>query len=654
MTTQPTQPPSMTVEEALALAAEGFKTVDADDVSKVDALKHLRTWLTAEDRMAYWPQIYWLVQTKQWSGLLDRFYQILPFGTGGRRGPIGVGPNRMNLWTLGASVQGHCEYLRERFPGADPLRTVIAYDVRCFKDKGKQYSPDLSNPVMNLTSRDLAEYAARIYAAFGIHTHILPRESRRYLATPELSYTLRKLQAHGGLNVSASHNPPDDNGGKFYDEHGAQPVPPEDQIMADLVEQVETIKVLPWHDAVRAGVIHWLDDSSHRGYIELSCQQSLISPPVSGSGECKIVFTPLHGVGSMTSMEILRKCNFHVIPVESQMNPDGQFPNVTRSPNPEFPESMDRALALAREQQADLVLSTDPDADRLGAMAPDRNGVWRFINGNEIAALITHFKLRKIKEQGRLPSSPLVTTTLVTTGQISRIAHGFEVQVVDNLLVGFKYVADLLLQLEQTGAYEEVAATPNDFLIATEESHGILLTAQIRDKDAGGAALLLAELTLDQKRQKKTVIDYIDELARQYGYFHNHQIPLYVEDLEGKQKMARMMEALRADPPKQIGGLPVTHFEDLRDPEGRLGPIKGKTDAAARNVLVFGVDSRGKVTIRPSGTEPKAKVYVEVSTDPRPSSMPDAEWGTLKEQTDTLAERLGEAFVQHARALCGM
>jgi hypothetical protein len=348
--------------------AEGLITIDADARLKEQALHFLRQWLTEPDFAAYRPQLEWLIRTRQWPGLLDRFYQILPFGTGGRRGAVGIGPNRMNLWTLGASVQGHCEYLKERFPGTEPLHVVLAYDVRRFEDQRRHYNPELTNPVLHLSSRDLAQHAACIYTANGIHASILPPDSARYLATPELSFTIRQLGAHGGLNVSASHNPPDDNGGKFYDERGGQPVPPDDQIMADLVEQVAVIKSVPWADAVRSGRVHFLDETPHRAYIDLCRRQSLIPPP--RSGEIKVVFTPLHGVGAMTAMETLVAQGFRVVPVEAQMKPDGQFPNVTQTPNPEVPASMDRAVAVAREHAADLVLATDPDADRLGGMIP--------------------------------------------------------------------------------------------------------------------------------------------------------------------------------------------------------------------------------------------------------------------------------------------
>src|SRR5262249_48417669 len=255
--------------DLLAQATDGFKTVEADAALKELALKNLRHWLTDPQFTAYRPQLEWLIQTKQWPGLVDRFFQIMPFGTGGRRGPVGIGPNRMNLWTLGASVQGHCEYLKERFPGVDRLQVALAYDVRQFEDKRRQYNPDLPNPVLHLSSKGLAPHAVGVYAANGIHAHILPPDSKHYLATPELSFTIRFLGSHGGLNVSASHNPPDDNGGKFYDERGGKPVPPDDQIMADLVDQVNEIKELPWAEAVRSGRVHFLDETPHRAYIDL-------------------------------------------------------------------------------------------------------------------------------------------------------------------------------------------------------------------------------------------------------------------------------------------------------------------------------------------------------------------------------------------------
>ncbi len=637
--------------DLLEPVVEGFRGIDADDALKDQALDYLRQWLTEPEFAAYRPQLEWLIRNQQWAGLLDRFYQILPFGTGGRRGPVGIGPNRMNLWTLGASVQGHCEYLKERFPGIEPLRVVVAYDVRRFADKRRNYNPDLPNPVLQLSSKDFAHHAVGVYAANGIHAFILPADSTRYLATPELSFTIRHLSAHGGLNISASHNPPDDNGGKFYDERGGQPIPPDDQIMADLVDQVQVIKNLPWNEALRSGRVHLLDAAPHQAYIELIRRQSLIPPP--RFDELLVVFTPLHGVGSMTAMEALLNQGFRVVPVEEQMTPDGQFPNVTQTPNPEVPASMDRAAATAQQHQADLVLSTDPDADRLGAMIPTAAG-WRFVTGNEIAALLTHFKLAKLRQQGQLPRSPIVVSTEVTTSLVTRIARSFGAQVVDNLLVGFKYIAEVLWQLEQHGAYEDVRGTPEDFVIGGEESHGILVTPKIRDKDAAGAALLMAELALDQKRQGRSVLEYLDSIFRQFGYFNNQVLPVVMPGIQGKQLMARMLDRLRAAPLQQIGGLKVTDFEDLRDERGRLGPLKGATDQAARNLLIFRLGEHGQVALRPSGTEPKAKAYIEVCSAPCPSGTATAEWQRTCAEVDRRAQQLADDFLEQALGIVGM
>lgn len=639
--------------DLLSLTAEGFRDIEADAAVKELALRFLRHWLHDPEFAAYRPQLEWLIAQRQWSALLDRFYQILPFGTGGRRGAVGIGPNRMNLWTLGASVQGHCEYLKERFPEVGKLLVVLAYDVRQFEDKRRQYNPALPNPVLHLSSKGLAQHAAGVYAANGIHVVILPPDSPRYLATPELSFCIRLHNAHGGLNISASHNPPDDNGGKFYDERGAQPVPPDDQIMADIVEQVKTIRHLSWHDTQRSGKITYLDESAHRAYIDACRKQSLIPAP-NHDDRFKVVFSPLHGVGAMTALEILQAQGFQTVPVVSQMTPDGQFPNVTKSPNPEVPESLDRALETAQEVKADLLLATDPDADRLGGMAPDRDGKWHYLNGNEIAALLTHFKLHKLQQQGRLPHSPIVISTEVTTRLVTRIARHFGAQVVDNLLVGFKYHADVLWQLERDGMYEDVQGGPDDFIIAVEESHGAMLMAQIRDKDAGAAALVMTELALDQKRKNRTVPEYLDALHREFGYFRNVGRQVVMPGLQGKQQMAKMLDALRATPPRQIGGLAVTRFEDLRDPQGRFGEIKGGTDLASRNVLVFSCGDNAKVVLRPSGTEPKAKSYIEVSTPPCPAGLSNEEWRQRCRQADEQLARLEQDFLKQSLGLIGI
>jgi phosphoglucomutase len=639
----------------LAAATQGFETVDADPAFKARAREFLGQWLSGPEFAPYRPQIEWQTTAGKWADLLDAFYQVLPFGTGGRRGAVGIGPNRMNLWTLGASVQGHCEYLKARFPGQTDLRVALAYDVRQFEDKRKVYNPSLPNPVLHLSSRDFSQFAARVYAANGIRSYILPPDSPRYLATPELSFIIRHLKTHGGLNVSASHNPPDDNGGKFYDERGGQPVPPDDQIMSDFVDQVRDIRSVPWADAVRSGKVQFLDDSSHKAYIDLCRRQSVTSHPK--PDELRLVYTPLHGVGSMTAMEALQAVGFKPISVPEQMTPDGQFPNVTKSPNPEVRESLDRAERVARENRAHMAIATDPDADRIGGLVArdkDGGGEYRFLTGNEICALVTHFKLTQLQKTGRMPASPVVVTTEVTTSMVGRIARSFNAQVVDNLLVGFKYIAEVIWQLESEGRYEDVTGTPADFVLGCEESHGLQTTAEVRDKDAGGASVVLAEMALEQRRQGRTVPEYLDALARQYGYFRNEVLNIIMTGIEGKSNMVRMLDALRKSPPKTIGGLAVTGFEDLRDENSRMGPLKGATDAASRNFLIFRLGETAKVVLRPSGTEPKAKAYLEVRSAPWKAGVTAAAWEAACREVDTLAQRIATDFLGLALGTVGL
>jgi phosphoglucomutase len=636
--------------DRLAAVRTGFAAIDVDPTIKERALAFLATWLTGPEFAPYRPQLEWLIDQQQWPGLLDRFCQILPFGTGGRRGPVGIGPNRMNAWTLTASVQGHCAYLKQRFSDYPKVTVVIAYDVRRFADVGKHYCPDLPNPCLGLTSKELAKLAAQVYVANGIEVYLPPLDSPRYLATPELSFFIRQLGAQGGLNISASHNPADDNGGKFYDERGGQPVPPDDQIMADLVDQVATIHQLSWPDAQRSGRLHTLEDSLHREYLDHLARHSLLGPVA--TGECRIVYTPLHGVGGFTVMELLERQRYTVIPVAEQLEPNGLFPTVATA-NPEVPAALKLAQELAEKEGADLVLASDPDADRIGALVPAPTG-WRFLNGNELAALLTYFKLEQLAVNGKLPRSPVVCCSLVTTSQIGRIGRKFGAQVVGDLLVGFKYVADVLYHLERDGRFRDVVGRPGDLVIATEESHGILVTAAIRDKDAGGGSLLMAELAVYQKRRGHSVLDFLDHMNREFGYFHNQVRNLVMTGILGKKQMLEMMASLRRDPPREIAGQPVLRSEDLLDEAGRMGPLKGATDAAGRNVVIYHLPGEARVVLRPSGTEPKAKAYIETCSPPMAAGTSPEVWTQHCAAVRQQGAALADAFVKLALGRVGL
>ena len=563
----------------------------------------LNRWLT-EPAFAEWaPLVRSLVAAERWNLLIDSFWQVMPFGTGGRRGTVGVGPNRFNPWSLAASVQGHAAFLRKQL-GERPLTVVIAYDVRCFRDATGSFPTDVPNPLLGLSSRDFAEIAAGVYAANGVRTVLLEPGSTTFISTPELSFAIRRLGAEAGLNISASHNPPDDNGGKFYNALGGQEVPPDDETMADEVNRVGEIRRMSPAEARAGGWIADYPSEVHDAYVALNLGTSLL--PHARSAH--VVFTALHGTGDTSALAVLRAAGFRADLEPTQSTHDGAFPEVPfRTPNPEVPQSMDRAVALARTLGADLVMACDPDADRIGLVARESDGSWRFFTGNEIAALVTEHRLR----HGRF-AAPIVMKTEVTSELVSRVARRHGAQVVGELMVGFKYIGDGLKQLDATGQFGGVKGSPADFVIGVEESHGVLVTAAIRDKDAAGAALALAEMASEAKAAGRTLGDALRELWAREGYVSNRLVSTVMRGAAGKARIERIQESLRSEPPKDVAGFAVTDFADRRDPTGVLGPIRSGSDAASRDVLVFRCGEGNRVILRPSGTEPKNKVYVEV------------------------------------------
>jgi phosphoglucomutase len=538
---------------------------------------------------------------------------------------VGVGPNRFNPWSLAASVQGHAAFLRSQL-GERPMTVVIAYDVRCYRDATGSFPVGTPNPLLGLTSRDFAEIAAGVYAANGVRTVLLAPGSTTFISTPELSFAIRELAANAGLNISASHNPPDDNGGKFYNALGGQEVPPDDERMADEVNRVTEIRRMSPAEAREGGWIRDYPAAVHDGYVALNVATSLL--PKARSAH--VVFTALHGTGDTSALAVLRAAGFRADLEPTQATHDGAFPEVPfRTPNPEVPQSMDRAVAMARENGADLVMACDPDADRIGLVAREHDGSWRFFTGNEIAALLTEHRL----QHGRFPS-PIVMKTEVTSDLVGRVARRHGARVVGELLVGFKYIGDGLKQLDESGQFAGIRGTAADFVIGVEESHGVLVTAAIRDKDAAGAALALAEMASAAKDEGRTLGDCLRGLWAREGYVSNRLVSTVMRGATGKARIERIQASLRAEPPTAVAGFAVTEFADRRDPAGPLGPIRSGSDAASRDVLVFRCGEGNRVILRPSGTEPKNKVYVEVIGAP----------GEPAEQVDARAERLALGF----------
>ncbi len=620
--------------------AAGFSALGVAPAVQAAALENLERWLSEPEFGPYQPLLSHLIAAEAYALLLDAFYQVLPFGTGGRRGPVGPGPNRFNPWTLATSVAGHLAFLRERF-GPTGLRVVIGYDPRVFHDTRGLYSAAVLGPLAGVSSRTFAELAARVYAAAGVDVYL----SDRIMATPELSFAIRRLGAHGGLVISASHNPPDDNGAKFYDHRGGQEIPPEDQAMVDRVAGVTRVEAGGDPELVQP-----IPEEVHAAYVALNLGLRTRRE----RGGATVVYSPLHGTGTTTVGEVLAAAGFEPIYPAGQDAPDGRFPTVPFGvANPEVPESMEQAVAAARYARADLVLATDPDADRIGAAVLDAGGDYRFLTGNEICALVVNEVLAGRRRLGTLPARPLVMKTEVTSVLVARIARGHGATVIDDLLVGFKYVAAVLDELERTGSYRGVRATTADFVVAVEESHGVLLTSEIRDKDASGAALVLAEMAARMRAEGRAIPDLLADLEREHGVVVNRLTSMIMRGAAGQAAIERIQDELRRAPPAEIGGAAVRRVVDHWDESqgSRFGPLRSATDRAARNVLVFHLDGDARVIIRPSGTEPKNKTYTEAATPPL---QPGVDLTRVRAECEARARALEEAFVTHCLGLVGI
>ncbi len=624
--------------DIMSKLTEDFGKLKADENIKAKALMNIKEWMESEMLTGYRPYIEHLIKKGEAGALLDAFWRMIPFGTGGRRGPVGAGPNRINPHTIALSVQGHCDYLRNVVNLTGEISVVVAYDVREFFDMRGVYD-GVDGLLKNLTSRDMAKASAMTYAANGMTAYVVgPLEDEneapmcrdRYISTPELSYLIRQTGSAGGLNISASHNHPDDNGGKFYNMDGGQEIPPNDELLLKEVEKVTSVKTMPYAEAREKGLIRIVSKELHDRYIEMN---KALCPTSSRSA--KIAFSPLSGTGFTTVGETLDALGFEVETVPEQSEPDGSFKAVRyRIANPEVVDSMDLLTKVAKSKQCDIGFSTDPDADRLGIMIPDGKGELTFINGNEIGVLLIESILQTKKRAGTLTKQPLFINTLVTSSLQREIAKRYGCQVIGDLMVGFKYMGDVLRNIEKSGKFppagegfdrDAAQGTLDDFIFTCEESHGYLLTPHVRDKDACGAAVHLAGLASRLKDEERTMLGMLRDIYRVYGYTSNRLRSLVMEGIVGLERIARIQEVLRKNPPKTVAGLKVLNFIDNHVIGG---PLKSSTDEASRNVLLFelenGENNPIRMVVRPSGTEPKTKIYVEV---PSPSTIQ----GTLSE-----------------------
>ncbi len=583
----------------LQQAEEGFSHITLAQEYKDHALANVQTWLTEAEFSEYVPQITHLIEQKHWEYLIDCFYQVIPFGTGGRRGEVGIGPNRINTWTIRSSAQGHSQYLLKKHGEEAKTRGVaLAYDVRQFFTN-KYFAKNLPNPVENLTGKHLAEAAAEVYVANGIKIYLF--DSPR--TTPELSFAIRYLNCIGGDVFSASHNPPEHNGKKVYDQFGGQLIPPEDERLVEEVQNSTEIKHVPFVDAVASAMVETIGEKIDAAYVAAVAELALTS-----ARDLKIVFTPLHGCGGSSVLKVLRAVGFTVDEDPETSVQSGKFEHVTFNiPNPEVIQSFDTPLKFAKELDADIILNSDPDSDRIGTMV-QHNGEWVFITGNEIAAILTEFVISKRKKQ--VGNKGVVVKTDVTTNLLTAIAKKHDMKIIGDLLVGFKYVGEVMNTMEAAGEIDNL-------LIGCEESHGYIAGNYVRDKDAAIAGLWLAECAAELKLQGKTLIDYLKTIYSTYGYFKNYLTEIRLPGAEGMTQIQKIQKSLRETPPTNFERFTIAKVEDWLD---RL-PIVSETDRVSKNGITLWITpvdatSSIKITIRPSGTEPKIKMYFEIGSKP--------------------------------------
>lgn len=622
----------------LKKAEGGFGNLSVSEKYIQSALKWLEIWLTNGIFEDYGPQIRYLIESEKWDILLDSFYQVIPFGTGGRRGLVGIGPNRINPWTIQASAQGHSQYLIKQFGQAAKKRgVVLAFDVRKYTQQGI-YDDSRPNPVMNLDGIQLAEAAAAVYAANDIRVYMFERTR----TTPELSFAIRHLNAVSGDMFSASHNLPTDNGKKVYDHFGGQLIPPNDQILVDEVTQkVEKIKTIPVDEAKKQGLLEIIGEDVDNAYY-----QAVYPVSLSKARDVKIVYSPLHGSGLTSVYPVLKKLGFDVVLDPKTSNLSGAFENVTFNiPNPEVIESFDKSLPYAKKEDADILISTDPDADRIGVML-NHQGSWQFLTGNEIGIILTIYAISKYGAKGNLNPNSVIVKTEVTTSLIEKIARENGVQCIGNLLVGFKYIADVMNKIEAEGRID-------DFIFGTEESHGYLTGNYARDKDAAPAAVWLAEHAAELKKQSKTLLDDLNEIYAKYGYCHNYLTEIRLLGARGMEQISHIMNHLRNTSLDAFGSFTVTERFDRW--QGEPQPHLSATDTSARNVLVYYFKnlpdtSSIRATVRPSGTEPKIKMYFEVVGNPCSiQTLPDE-----KNKLSDIRLALEKTFMQYCYKLLGV
>ncbi len=511
--------------------------------------------------------------------LIESFYKDLEFGTGGLRGIMGAGSNRMNIYTVGAATQGLANYLKEAFPDMPQISVVVGHDVRN-------------------NSRKFAEIVADIFSANGIKVYLFDS----FRPTPELSFAIRELGCQSGVNITASHNPKEYNGYKAYWSDGAQIIAPHDVNIIDNVNRIKSVTEIKFEG--NKDLIEIIGDAMDQKFLAAIKGLSLDPEVIKRHADLKIVYTPIHGTGVKLVPDSLRNYGFtNIIHVPEQDIPSGDFPTVD-SPNPENPSAMAMAIAKAKEVDADLVVASDPDADRIGCVIRDNNGEYQLINGNQIVMILLNYIMLRNREMGKLKGNEFVVKTIVTTETIKAIAENQNIKMFD-CYTGFKWIAAVIRDLEGQERY----------LGGGEESYGFLAEDFCRDKDSVSAISLMAEICAWAKDRGLDFNQMLQEIYLKNGYSHEEGVSVVRPGKTGAEEIQKMMVDFRQNPPKEIAGSPVVLIKDYGDlncTDTRTGAVTKMDFPTTSNVLQYFTEDGTKISIRPSGTEPKIKFYIEV------------------------------------------
>lgn len=511
--------------------------------------------------------------------LIESFYKDLEFGTGGLRGIMGAGTNRMNIYTVGAATQGLANYLKEAFVDEPEIKVVVGHDVRN-------------------NSRKFAEIVADIFSANGIKVYLFDS----FRPTPELSFAIRHLGCQSGVNITASHNPKEYNGYKAYWADGAQIIAPHDVNIINNVEKIKSVNDIKFKG--NPANIQIIGDDIDQAFLTAIKGLSLSPEAIKNNADLKIVYTPIHGTGVKLIPDSLRNYGFkNIIHVPEQDVPSGDFPTV-ESPNPEVPSAMAMAIAKAKEVGADLVMASDPDADRIGAVIRDNKGEYVLINGNQIVMILLNYIITRNIELGRIKGNEYIVKTIVTTEAIKAIADANNIPMYD-CYTGFKWIASVIRDHEGTGRY----------LGGGEESYGFLAEDFARDKDAVSAISLMAEACAWAKDKGMDFLQMLQDIYIKYGFSREAGISVVRKGKTGAEEIVAMMKNFRENPPKQLGGSPVIEVKDydsLNLTDMRTGNVSKLDMPTTSNVLQYFTEDGSKVSVRPSGTEPKIKFYIEV------------------------------------------